>query len=107
MKLTAAQGRAQTKHPMATLEDIGLFLLIAGGVGIVGWMLTGLGRALRAERERQAPERRTSLLPLIASGLALFIGLAALTDAHTARRLALAGIVVAGIVAAVRHRTPR
>jgi hypothetical protein len=92
---------------MTPLETVGAVFFVAGLFGFVGWMLAGLIRALRAERARQDPARRSSPLVLIVVALVAFVALAAATDPQTARRLALAGIVIVGIAEGIRRKVRR
>ena len=89
---------------MTTTEAIGAILFIAGAFGFVGWMLTNLFRALRVARASQTPERRTPLPLVIVSAFAVFAVLEMLTDMATARRLALAGVILGDTVVAMKGR---
>lgn len=74
---------------MPPLKIIGALLIVAGAIGFVGWILSNLIGALRMERQRQAPERRSPLWLVATVAVVAFFVLAAATDMNTARRLAI------------------
>lgn len=67
------------------------------------WQLRWLLRAYRAERDRQAPEDRSSRLVLLLVALLVFVGVAMATNLYVPRRLAIAGILLLGAIEGLRN----
>jgi hypothetical protein len=88
---------------MTTAQIIEAVVFLAG-TGLVTWQFRWLLRAYRTERDRQAPEHRSSRVFLLALALMVFVALASITDLYTARRMAVGGILVLSLVEAARRR---
>jgi hypothetical protein len=86
-----------------TAHSIGTILVLAGGFGLLWWQLRWLLRAYRAERDRQAPQDRSSRTVLLLVALLVFAGIAMATDLYMPRRLAVAGILLLGAIEGVRN----
>jgi uncharacterized membrane protein len=86
-----------------TAHAIGTFLILAGGFGILYWQLRWLLRAYRTERDRQAPQDRSSRLTLLIVALLVFAGIALATDLYMPRRVAIGGILLLGAIEGLRN----
>jgi hypothetical protein len=86
-----------------TAHAIGTTLLLVGGFAILYWQLRWLLRAYRTERDRQAPEDRSSRLVLLLVALLVFVGVAMATNLYLPRRLAIGGILLLGAIEGLRN----
>ena len=87
-----------------TTEQIVEAVVFLAGIGLVMWQFRWLLRAYRTERDRQAPERRSSRAFVLALALTVFVALASITDLYTARRIGVGGILTVALVESVKRR---
>jgi len=93
-----------TDTALAIVLAIGFVAILCG---LVGWILTRLIQQLRAERARQDPHTRTPLaLVLVPAAAVVLAAVWYFDDVRAGLRLALAGLALVGLIAALR-RTPR
>jgi hypothetical protein len=90
-------------EPAQIVEAVGLL----AGVGLVTWQFRWLLRAYRAERDRQAPERRSPRLFVLALALMVFAVFASISNLYTARRIAVGAILIVGVAEEIRRRVAK
>ena len=88
---------------MTSAQTVEAVVFLAG-IGLVAWQFRWLLRAYRTERDRRAPEHRSSRAFLLVLALTVFVALASMTDLYTARRIAVGGILIVAVVEAARRR---
>jgi hypothetical protein len=91
---------------MTTTQAIEIVIFLAG-IGLVSWQFRWLLRAYRTERDRQAAERRSATLFVLALALTVFALLASMTNLYTARRIAVGSILLVGLAGPMRQRLAR
>ena len=79
-------------------------VVLVGGLGLVWWQLRWLLRAYRRERDRQPITHRAPRPLLLSIALIVFVTLATATGVYTARRIAMAALMVASAAEAARRR---
>jgi hypothetical protein len=79
-------------------------IVIAGSFALLWWQARWLLRAYRQERDRQAPERRSSRVMLLAHASLLFTALSMVFGIYTARRIAMSVIAISALIEVVRRR---